>query len=195
MGWSLAILAFAQLIYSLDINIVFVALPEVGHALGFSKQSLQWVVSAYTIFAAASSSLAAAPRTGSGKKDVRLGAASVCAGVSARRAGLESARHHHGQGAPRHWSRVSFPATLSLINRLYEEGPRRNRALAVWGGAGASGLTLGSLLGGILTNAIGWEAVFFVNVLFAGGAALAALFVIPRDSARSGRSRFDLPGG
>lgn len=50
LGWSLAILAFAQLIYSLDINIVFVALPEVGRALGFSEQSLQWVVSAYTIF-------------------------------------------------------------------------------------------------------------------------------------------------
>ncbi|TGH91440.1 MFS transporter, partial [Escherichia coli] len=46
--WSLALLAFAQLIYSLDINIVFVALPEIGAGLGFSEQTLQWVVSAYT---------------------------------------------------------------------------------------------------------------------------------------------------
>lgn len=50
MGWSLALLALAQLIYGLDINIVFVALPEIGHGLGFSEQSLQWVVSAYTVF-------------------------------------------------------------------------------------------------------------------------------------------------
>ncbi|WP_245912249.1 hypothetical protein [Mixta gaviniae] len=47
--WSLALLAFAQLIYSLDINIVFVALPEIGAGLGFSEQTLQWVVSAYTV--------------------------------------------------------------------------------------------------------------------------------------------------
>lgn len=47
--WSLALLAFAQLIYSLDINIVFVALPEIGAGLGFSDQTLQWVVSAYTV--------------------------------------------------------------------------------------------------------------------------------------------------
>jgi len=47
--WSLALLAFSQLIYSLDINIVFVALPEIGAGLGFSEHTLQWVVSAYTV--------------------------------------------------------------------------------------------------------------------------------------------------
>ncbi len=50
LGWSLALLAFAQLIFALDLNIVFVALPEIGAGLGFSEQSLQWVVSAYTVF-------------------------------------------------------------------------------------------------------------------------------------------------
>lgn len=195
LGWSLAILAFAQLIYSLDINIVFVALPEVGHALGFSKQSLQWVVSAYTIFCGGFLLLGGRASDRLGQKRMFVSAlllfalASLLGGLAWNPLVIIMARALQGIGAA-----FLFPATLSLINRLYEEGPRRNRALAVWGGAGASGLTLGSLLGGILTNAIGWEAVFFVNVLFAGGAALAALFVIPRDSARSGRSRFDLPG-
>ena len=49
-GWALALLAFAQLIISLDLNIVFVALPEIGVGVGFSGQTLQWVVSAYTVF-------------------------------------------------------------------------------------------------------------------------------------------------
>ncbi|MGN7167413.1 MFS transporter [Paenibacillus cellulositrophicus] len=195
LGWSLAILAFAQLIYSLDINIVFVALPEVGRALGFSEQSLQWVVSAYTIFCGGFLLLGGRAADQLGQKRMFISAlllfalASLLGGLAWSPLVIILARALQGIGAA-----FLFPATLSLINRLYEEGPKRNRALAVWGGAGASGLTLGSLLGGVLTNAIGWEAVFFVNVLFAGGAALAALAAIPRDSVRSGKGSFDLPG-
>ncbi|TIU09124.1 MAG: MFS transporter, partial [Mesorhizobium sp.] len=87
-----------------------------------------------------------------------------------------------------------FPATLSLINRLFAEGPERNRALAVWGGAGASGLTLGSLAGGLLTSAFGWPSVFYVNVLLAGVAIIAAFAIIPRDRKRHEHRSFDLPG-
>jgi MFS family permease len=64
-----------------------------------------------------------------------------------------------------------FPAALSLINTLYEEGPSRNRALAAWGAAGAGGLCFGSLLGGVLVDAFGWPAVFLVNVPLAGAIA------------------------
>ncbi|MGI5325103.1 MFS transporter [Actinomadura nitritigenes] len=87
-----------------------------------------------------------------------------------------------------------LPSTLSLINTLFAEGPQRNRALAVWGGAGASGLTIGALLGGVLTENLGWPAVFYVNVPLAGLVALAALAVIPPDPAGGPRRRFDLPG-
>src|SRR6266511_1695142 len=59
---------------------------------------------------------------------------------------------------------VLFPATLSLVNTTFEEGRERNRAIAVWGSAGAGGLSLGVLAGGVLTGLFGWPAVFFVNV-------------------------------
>ena len=87
-----------------------------------------------------------------------------------------------------------FPATLAIINKLFTEGPSRNRALAIWGGAGASGLTLGSLAGGVLTSAYGWPAVFFVNVALSVIAIIAALFILPKDSKTDEQRSFDLPG-
>jgi MFS family permease len=87
-----------------------------------------------------------------------------------------------------------FPATLALVNTTFAEGPARNRALAVWGGTGATGLVVGVLLGGVLTQALGWEAVFFVNVPLAGVALLLAFALIPADRERAIGRRFDLPG-
>ncbi|MGN9843669.1 MFS transporter [Nonomuraea sp. H19] len=73
-------------------------------------------------------------------------------------------------------------------------GPQRNRALAIWGGAGASVLSIGALLGGVLTQSFGWPAVFYVNVPLGLIVAVAALAVIPRDVRQRERRRFDLPG-
>lgn len=195
LGWSLALLALAQLIYGLDINIVFVALPEIGHGLGFSEHSLQWVVSAYTVFCGGFLLLGGRAADLLGQKRmfifslVLYAISSLLGGLAWNPLVIVIARAIQGIGAA-----FLFPATLSLINRLFEEGPRRNRALAVWGGAGASGLTIGSILGGVLTNAFGWEAVFLVNVPLAGIVALAALFVIPRDEQRNQKRHFDVPG-
>jgi predicted MFS family arabinose efflux permease len=83
---------------------------------------------------------------------------------------------------------------LSLINSLYAEGAARNKALAVWGGAGASGLTIGSLAGGALTDLFGWPAIFFVNIPIAAIVALAAWKLIPHDARTAARRAFDLPG-
>ncbi|WP_248928004.1 MFS transporter [Paenibacillus hamazuiensis] len=195
LGWSLALLALAQLIYSLDINIVYVALPEIGQGLGFSKQSLQWVVSAYTIFCGGFLLLGGRAADLLGHKRMFVFAlllyavSSLLGGLAWNAPVIIIARAIQGIGAA-----FLFPATLSLINRLFEEGPRRNRALAIWGGAGASGLTLGSLLGGLLTDAFGWEAVFYVNVPLAGIVALVATFIIPRDEPKVRKRRFDIPG-
>jgi EmrB/QacA subfamily drug resistance transporter len=191
----LALLAFAQLIYSLDINIVFVALPEIGARLGFSEQTLQWVISAYTVFCGGFLLLGGRAADLLGQRRMFIFAlwlyalSSLVGGLALSPVAIVIARAVQGIGAA-----LLFPSTLSLVNRLFEEGPTRNRALAIWGGAGASGLTLGSLAGGVLTNAYGWPSVFFVNVVLAGIAIVAAFFVIPKDTPRTERRSFDLLG-
>lgn len=87
-----------------------------------------------------------------------------------------------------------FPATLTLVSTGFTEGRERNRAFAVWGTAGGSGMILGSLLGGVLTEAFGWAAVFYVNVPLAATAALLALPLIPCAAARRAGRRFDVAG-
>lgn len=194
-GMTLALLAFAQLIIALDLNIVFVALPEIGAGLGFSNQTLQWVVSVYTVFTGGFLLFGgrAADLLGQRRMFIFalwLYALSSLIGALAWTPGIIiAARAVQGIGGA-----FLFPATLSLVNRLFDEGPERNRALAVWGGAGASGLTIGSLAGGFLTGAFGWPAVFYVNVLLAGIAIVAAFFVVPRDPRRLERRSFDLAG-
>ncbi|MFF8729297.1 MFS transporter [Streptomyces sp. NPDC015171] len=195
LGWTLALLALAQLLYGLDLNIVFVALPEIGKDLGFPGQTQQLVVSAYVVFAGGFLLFGGRAADLLGRRRMFVLALSLYA-VSSLAGGLAPspeiivvARAVQGIAGA-----LLLPSTLSLINTLFEEGPKRNRALAVWGGAGASGLTIGALLGGILTENFGWPAVFYVNVPFGGLVALAALFVIPRDPARTERRKFDLPG-
>jgi EmrB/QacA subfamily drug resistance transporter len=195
LGWTLALLALAQLIYALDLNIVFVALPEIGSDLGFPGQTQQLVVSAYVVFAGGFLLFGGRAADLLGRRRIFVLAlalyavSSLAGGLAGDPAVIVAARAIQGIGGA-----LLLPSTLSLINTLFPEGPRRNRALAVWGGAGASGLTIGALLGGVLTEHFGWPAVFYVNVPLAGLVALAALFVIPRDPARTERRRFDLPG-
>ncbi|MFF8726224.1 MFS transporter [Streptomyces sp. NPDC015171] len=195
LGWSLALLALAQLIFSLDLNIVFVALPDIGDDLGFPGQTQQLVVSAYVVFAGGCLLLGGRAADLLGRRRMFVLAltlyalSSLAGGLAGSPAVIIAARAVQGLGGA-----LLLPSTLSLINTLFEEGPKRNRALAVWGGAGASGLTVGALLGGILTESFGWPAVFFVNVPLAGLVALAALAVIPRDAPRTAGRRFDLPG-
>lgn len=194
-GAALALLAFAQLIYSLDINIVFVALPEIGAGLGFSGQTLQWVVSAYMVFCGGFLLFGGRAADLIGQRRIFIFAlwlyalSSLAGGLAWSPEIIVLARAVQGIGAA-----FLFPATLSLINRLFDEGPERNRALAIWGGAGASGLSIGALAGGFLTATWGWPAVFYVNVLLAGIAIIAAFLLIPRDPKRQERRSFDLPG-
>ncbi|WP_246703557.1 MFS transporter [Rhizobium sp. P28RR-XV] len=192
---ALALLAFAQLIISLDINIVFVALPQIGQGLSFSDQTLQWVVSAYTVFCGGFLLFGGRAADLIGQRRLFItalglyAASSLVGGLAWEPAIIIAARAVQGIGGA-----FLFPATLSLVNRLFPEGTARNRALAVWGGAGASGLTIGSLAGGFLTSAFGWPSVFFVNVVLASIAIAAAFFVIPQDPRQAVRRSFDLPG-
>jgi MFS family permease len=194
-GLALALLALAQLVFSLDLNIMFVALPKIGAALGFSSRTEQWVISAYVAFGGGFMLLGGRISDLLGRRRAFIAAlcayalSSLAGGLAPDQAVIIAARAVQGIGGA-----LLLPATLGLVTTMFEEGPPRNRALAVWGGAGASGLSAGALLGGILTQVFGWQAVFFVNVPLAGLAAVAALWVIPADGPRPAGRRFDLAG-
>ncbi|GHG26683.1 MULTISPECIES: MFS transporter [Amycolatopsis] len=191
----LALLAFAQLIISLDYNIVYVALPDIGRELGFGAQSLQWVVSAYAVaFGGALLLGGRACDLFGPRRMFALGCAlyavsSLAGGLAGTPGLLIAARAGQGLGGA-----LLFPATLTLVSTSFAAGRERNRAFAVWGTAGGSGMILGSLLGGVLTQAFGWAAVFFVNVPLAAAAALLAFPVLAADPAREPGRRFDLTG-
>ncbi|WP_410606356.1 MFS transporter [Amycolatopsis sp. lyj-109] len=191
----LALLAFAQLIISLDYNIVYVALPDIGRDLGFGAQSLQWVVSAYAVAFGGALLLGGRACDLFGPRRVfALGCAlyagsSLAGGLAGDPGLLVAARAGQGLGGA-----LLFPATLTLVSTSFPAGRERNRAFAVWGTAGGSGMILGSLLGGVLTQAFGWAAVFFVNVPLAVAAALLAFPLLVADPAREPGRRFDLAG-
>ncbi|GAA4804424.1 MFS transporter [Streptomyces ziwulingensis] len=194
-GLLLALLAFAQLIISIDYNIVYVALPEIGDGLGFSAQSLQWVVSAYAVAFGGFLLLGGRACDLFGPRRIFIlglalyGVSSLVGGLATDPGVLIAARAVQGVGGA-----FLFPATLTLVSTKFAEGKERNRAFAVWGTAGGSGMILGSLLGGVLTEAFGWESVFYVNVPLAVLAIAFAFPLIARDrTGGSGRS-FDLAG-
>jgi MFS family permease len=194
-GWMLMLLATAQLIIALDATIVFVALPQIGAHLDFSAQQLQWVVSAYSVAFGGFLLLGGRATDLLGKRRLyRVGQslyalASLAAVLGGSAVLLVLARAVQGVGGA-----LLFPATLALINTHYAEGPARNRAFAVWSAASAAGLALGALLGGVLTQVWGWEAVFLVNVPLAGGCAWAARYWIPADGERARGRNFDISG-
>lgn len=190
----LGLLALTQLIVALDYNIVYVALPDIGHALDFGPRSVQWIVSAYAVGLGGLLLFGgrAVDRLGPRRMFVAglalYGVASLAGGFAPNAGVLVAARAVQGVGGA-----LLTPATLTLIYRGFAEGPARNRALGAWGMAGSAGLAAGSLLGGVLTNYLGWEWVFFVNVPLALGCALAAPRLLPADPAR-GSGGFDVPG-
>jgi EmrB/QacA subfamily drug resistance transporter len=192
---TLALLAFAMLIVSLDQYIVVVALPEIGRALDFSAQTLQAVISAYAVASAGFLLLGGRASDLLGRRRVFVSGlalyavGSLAGGLAPTPEILLVARAAQGLGGA-----LVFPSTLALINTTFAEGAERNRAVAVWGGAGASGLVIGVLLGGVLTEALGWEAVFFVNAPMVAIALVLAFALIPPDRRRDRRRRFDLPG-
>lgn len=195
LGPALLLLGFAQLIITADFNIVYVALPEIGTALGFTAQTLQWVISAYAVAFGGLLVLGGRAADLLGRRRMfvlALGTyavASLIGGLAPNAGVMIVARALQGLGGA-----LLFPATLSLVNTMFAEGKERNGALAVWSACGASGLCLGSLLGGLLTEMFGWTSVFYVNVPLAAAAAVVAMALIPRDEVRERGRAFDLPG-
>jgi EmrB/QacA subfamily drug resistance transporter len=193
---ALAVLATAQLVLALDYSIVNIALPSIGGSLGFSRDAVEWVVSAYTLLFGGFLLLGGRSSDLLGRRRVFVASgtlfalASMVGGVSTTPAMLLGSRAVQGLAGG-----FLFPATLSLVTTTFPEGPARNRAISVWGAAGAGGLAFGAFLGGIILSALGWRWVFFVNVPVLAAIVVAAPLVLPgRRPARPRVSDFDVPG-
>jgi EmrB/QacA subfamily drug resistance transporter len=191
----LALLCVAQFVDVLDVNAVIVALPSIGWGLGFSQADLQWVVSAYVLFFAGFLLLAGRVADLWGRRRTFAAGlalftvASLACGLSVSPAMLVVSRAAQGLGAA-----ITAPAALSIITTTFAEGVERNRAVGAWTAVAAGGGAAGLLVGGLITDALGWEWVFFVNVPV-GIAGVALSFVLlPEDQDPSVSRRLDLLG-
>src|ERR1044072_3720806 len=149
----------------LDIAIVNVALPSIQVDLGFSQENLQWVISAYALFfggflllgGRAADPLRRPPALHT--RIVLFTTASLFSGLAWSEASLIGARAFQGLGAA-----IITPAALSILMTTFAEGKERNAALGAWGGVGAFGAVAGVLLGGVLTDVLSWQSIFFLNI-------------------------------
>src|SRR3954452_11216304 len=191
---ALVLLSAAQFVVVLDASIVNVALPSIQKALDFTDSNLQWVVNAYTLTFGGFLLLGGRAADLFGRRRVFLAglalfsAASLAGGLAQSEGWLIAARAVQGLGAA-----IISPAALSILTTTFAEGAERNRALGVWGAVAGAGGAVGVLLGGILTDTLGWEWVLFVNVPigFAAAALTRGLIAESRSPERTG---FDLAG-
>ncbi|MGV9388660.1 MFS transporter [Streptomyces olivaceus] len=162
---ALAILCAGQLMVILDGTIVNVALPSIQESLGFSPSNLGWVVNAYLI--PFGGLLLLSGRVGDmvGRKRVFITGlivftlASLLCGLAQNPAMLLGARFVQGVGGA-----VTSSVTLAMVVTMFTEPKERARAIGVYSFVQSAGGTLGLLLGGVLTQAISWHWIFFVNV-------------------------------
>jgi EmrB/QacA subfamily drug resistance transporter len=185
---ALAVLCSATLMIILDGTIVTVALPAIQRDLGFSPAGLTWVMNAYLI--AFGGLLLLAGRLGDllGRRRMLLAglalftAASLACGLSAGPAPLIAARFLQGVGAA-----MISAVSLGLIVGLYAEPRPRARAIGAYSFVGAAGASIGLVLGGVLTQALSWHWIFFVNLPVGVAAILAGLRVLPADEHPAGQ--------
>jgi EmrB/QacA subfamily drug resistance transporter len=162
---ALAVVCAAFFMTVLDVSIVNVALPTIGKSLSFSRDDLQWVVTAYAITFGGFLLLGGRAADLLGRRRVFLTgvviftAASFACGLASSEPVLIVSRAVQGLGAA-----IISPAALSIITTTFEEGAERNKALGVWGAMGGVGAAVGVLAGGLLTKYLGWEWIFYVNV-------------------------------
>ncbi|MFD8691512.1 DHA2 family efflux MFS transporter permease subunit [Streptomyces sp. NPDC059651] len=179
---ALGVIATGLLMTVLDGSIVTVAMPTIQNDLGFTPAGLSWVVNAYLI--AFGGLLLLSGRLGDliGRKRMFLAgttvftAASVLAGTAGSPALLVAARFLQGAG-----SAMASAVGLGILVTLFTESRERARAIAVFSFTGAAGASIGQVLGGVLTDALGWHWIFFINLPIGVAVLLVALRVLPAD--------------
>ena len=191
----LLVVCLGQFMVILDVSIVNVALPSIKDALGFSTNGLQWVLNAYTLTFAGFLLLGGRATDLFGRRRMFYtgtllfsGASLLCA-IAPSAGFLLAARAIQGIGGA-----IISPATLAIIATSFDEGTPRNRALGVWGAVGAIGATSGVLLGGILTEAFSWPAIFVINIPIGLAIVLFSGRLVPEGRSEAENRHFDLPG-
>lgn len=193
--WStLAAVALASFVLTVEDSAIAVALPAVGRDLGLGLSGLEWVVNAYTV------AIAVLLLTGGRLADV-LGhrrvlliglvlftGASLAAGLAGTGAVLVGARAVQGAGAA-----LILPATLAIVVAVFPDRGR-GMALGLYAGAGAAALALGPLVGALVSEALGWRWILLMNVPLGLIGLLAAGFALPKGAPDRPRRGFDVPG-
>ncbi|MEW2301485.1 MFS transporter [Streptomyces sp. NPDC006655] len=196
MAAALLALSIAQFLVALDYSIIYVALPSIGAGLDLAPERLQWVVSAYAVFFASFLVVGGRAADLTGPRRLFLGAlalfglGSLAAGLAGDQWLLIASRAAQGIGAA-----ALTPSMLALIGAAFPAGNVRSRALAIWGAIGAVGLAAGVLIGGVLTSALSWRWVFFVNVPLILVTVALALRVLPAGArTRASVRNLNVPG-
>ncbi|HEX4033136.1 MAG TPA: MFS transporter [Solirubrobacteraceae bacterium] len=177
---SVAIVCLAQLMVVLDATVVNVALPSIQHGLHLSQDNLQWVVNAYTLTFGGFLLLGGRLADLFGRRRLffigvsLFTAASLVNGLASSSAMLVASRAAQGIGAA-----LVSPATLAIVNTTFPEGDDQRKALSLWAALSAGGAAVGLLLGGVLTQALSWPWIFFVNVPIGVGAVALAFRYVP----------------
>jgi EmrB/QacA subfamily drug resistance transporter len=174
-GFILALACVAQFMVVLDVSIVNVALPSIGRELHYSPTGLQWVVNAYVLTFAGFLLLGGRAADIFGRRRIFVAGlalftlASVAGGAAQTAGWLTAARAVQGIGGA-----LLSPATLTIIVTTFP-ADRRARALGIWSAVAGAGGAAGSILGGILTSALSWRWVLFVNIPIGVVATVAAI--------------------
>jgi EmrB/QacA subfamily drug resistance transporter len=196
LGVALFVIATAQLMIVLDATIVYVALPHIQAALGFSGSGLEWVANAYALTFGGLLLLGGRAGDLLGRRRMFIiglllfSAASLAGGLATSPAWLLAARAVQGAGGA-----IVAPTALALIATTFPEGPPRSRAMGVYAAMSVAGSSVGLLAGGLLVAYADWRWVLFVNVPIGIAVAVTARFVlVPGTARRPGSGRLDLPG-
>ncbi len=192
---ALALLCVTQFMVVLDASIVNIALPTIGTELSFSQDDLSWVVNAYILTFGGFLLLGGRLADLLGRRRMFIAGlllfsiASLAGGFASSDIQLIIARAFQGLGAA-----LISPAALSILTVTFAEGAERNKALGAWGAVAGSGGAVGVLLGGVLTDGLGWEWVLWVNVPIGIAAALMAPRLIAESHSEAEHRSFDIPG-
>jgi EmrB/QacA subfamily drug resistance transporter len=192
---ALALLGTAFFMVILDGTIVYVALPQIQQALGFSAGGGQWVMSAYLLSFGGLLLLGGRSADLLGRRRVFVvgvglfASSSLMCGLAWTGAVLIAARVLQGCSAA-----IMAPTALSLLLTVFPEGSERNKALGIWGGIGGIGATAGLLIGGPVTEALGWRWVFFINVPVGLAVLCLSPVLLPESRDTACARCFDLAG-